>query len=446
MTTTSTDNHHDKVSIQNAKQSKPWVWWLLALLALGTGGFFLWRSLTGNQPAQGGFGSGPVPVTLDTLEQETITISSGYVGALDAQRGVVLKPEVDGQVTRIYVSPGQSVSAGDLIVELSPDRSQAELGAARANVGAAQALLANSRAQVRAAEANLVSAQSEVRLQEDELERFQFLVTEGAQSQQELDIVRRNYEAAIASRDAAQDQVEAAVAAEAQAEAALSQAQAEADAVQTDFEDTQIAAPIDGVVGDFPIKLGDFVEVGDELTTITQNDTLELELAVPIERQDDLRVGLPVQLSRFSGDELRVNGRISFVSPLVNAATQSVLVKATFQNATGQLQDDQRVEAFIIWDEQPGVTVPSSAISRLGGQTFIFVAEAQPDAAEDAPQWVARQRLVTLGTIQDNAYHVLEGLEPGETIVTTGILNLSDGAPIQPQDDAQPSAALTESP
>ncbi|MEB3210042.1 MAG: efflux RND transporter periplasmic adaptor subunit [Leptolyngbyaceae bacterium] len=443
MTTTPTETHQSAVSASRFQKSRPWLWWLIALLALGTGGYFLWRSLAAGQPPQGGFQSGPVPVTLDTLEQETVTISSGFVGTLDAQRGVVLKPEVDGQITRIYVSPGQSVSAGELIVELSPDRSQAELGAARASVGAAQALLANSQAQLRAAESNLVSAQSEVRLQEDELERFQFLVNEGAQSQQELDVVQRDYEAAIADRDAAEDQVEAAVAAEAQAEASLSQARSEAAAVQSDFEDTQIAAPIDGIVGDFPIKLGDFVEVGDELTTITQNETLELELSVPIERQDELRVGLPVQLRRFSGDDLQIDGRLSFVSPLVDAATQSVLVKAIFQNASGRLQDDQRVEAFIIWEEVPGVMVPASAVSRLGGQTFIFVAEPQPDAAEGEPQWVARQRLVTLGQIQDNSYHVLEGLEPGDQIVTTGILNLSDGAPIQPQEESQESAEVS---
>lgn len=446
MTTSSpSETHQSTISVQQSQPSRQWLWWLLAILALGAGGVFLWRSLNANQPAPGGFAFGPVPVTLDTLEQETIAIRSGFVGTLDAQKGIVLKPEVEGQITGIYVSPGESVSVGDPILEVSPDRSRAELGAARANVGVSRALLTSNQAQLRAAEADLVSAEAEVRLQQEERERFQFLVNEGAQSQQELDVVERNYEAAIAARDAATDRVDAARAAEQEAEAALNQSQAEVAAVQSDFNDTQISAPIDGVVGDLPIKLGDFVDVGDELTTITQNQTLDLELSVPIERQDDLRVGLPVQVSRFTGDELQVNGRISFVSPLVDAATQSVLVKAIFQNATGQLQDDQRVEAFIIWDEVPGVVVPASAVSRLGGQTFIFVAESQPDAAEGEPQWLASQRLVTLGAIQGNSYQVVEGLEAGETIVTTGILNLSDGVPIQPADDGQESATSTPS-
>ncbi|MEM7769856.1 MAG: efflux RND transporter periplasmic adaptor subunit [Cyanobacteria bacterium P01_A01_bin.37] len=429
-----------------SKGRNQWLWLLPLLLILGLGGFVLWRSLMSGRQPQGGFAFGPIPVTLDTLEQETITISSGFVGTLDAQKGIVLKPEVEGQITRIYVSPGARVSVGDPLFEISPERSRAELSAARASVGISRALLTSNQAQLRAAEADQVSAQAEVRLQEEELERFQFLVDEGAQSQQQLDVVQRDYEAAIAALDAAQERVQAAQAAEAEAEASLNQSSAEVQAVQSDFQDTQITAPIEGIVGNLPIRLGDFVEVGDSLTTITQNQILDLDLAVPIERQDDLRVGLPVQLSRFSGDDLLIRGRISFVSPLVDAATQSVLVKATFQNTTGQLQDDQRVEAFVIWDEQPGVLVPTSAISRLGGQTFIFVAEAQPEATEEEPQWLASQRLVTLGNIQDNFYHVIDGLEPGETIVTTGILNLSDGAPIQPQESPQASAQSTAVP
>ncbi len=389
---------------------------------------------------------GSIPVTLDTLEQETVEISSGFVGALDAQQGIILKPEINGQITRIYVSPGATVAAGDPILEISPDRSRAELNAAQANISVYRALLNNAQAQVSAARADLVSAEAEVELQNEERRRAEYLVAEGAQSEQALDVVRRDQDAAIAALDAAQDQVRAAEAAESEAQASLNQAIAQADAVQEDFQDTQVTAPIDGMVGNLPIKLGDYVEVGDELTTITQNQTLDLELAVPIERQDDLRIGLPVELRRFSGDDLIVTGRISFISPQVNATTQSILTKATFQNSTGQLQDDQRVEARIIWDEQPGVLVPTSAVSRLGGQTFIFVAERQPDAAEGEPQWLALQRLVTLGDLQGNFYQVTEGLEPGETIVTTGILNLSDEAPIQPQDDAQAATSSTPNP
>ncbi len=436
----------DRVAVGLSRRPKFWLWILLTALLLGGGGFLLWRSLFSGGPPQGGMGFGPIPVTLKTLEQETIEVSSGFVGTLDAQLGIVLKPEIDGQITRIYVSPGTVVSAGDAIFEINPERSRAELSAAQANVGVYRSLLTNTQAQLNAAKADQASAQAEVDLQNEEIRRMQYLVDEGAQSEQSLDLVERDREAAIAALNAARERVRAAEASEAEARASLSQAIAQASAVQEDFQDTQITAPIDGVVGNIPIKLGDYVESGDSLTTITQNQALDLELSVPIERQDELRTGLPVRLRRFAGDDQKVTGRISFISPQVDAATQSILVEATFENASSRLQDDQRVEAFIIWNEQPGVLVPSSAISRLGGQSFIFVAESQPDAAEGEPQLIASQRLVTLGNLQGNDYQVLDGLEPGETIVTTGILNLSDGAPIQPQDEPQASTQDVTSP
>jgi multidrug efflux pump subunit AcrA (membrane-fusion protein) len=96
------------------------------------------------------------------------------------------------------------------------------------------------------------------------------------------------------------------------------------------------------------------------------------------------------------------------------------------------------------------VLVPTSAITRLGGQTFVYVAEAGSDEELPPPEslppdmppltQVARLRPVQLGEIQGNAYAVLEGLEPGETIVVSGILNLQDGTPIMPQGDSPEGA------
>lgn len=429
-------------AIRRRNRSGTWIWVILTIVVFGGGGFVLWRALSSGRQSQMQQ-QGAVPVTLQDVEQETVQQSSGFVGLLDAQRGVVLKPEADGRITRIFVSPGDSVSVGDPILQIDPDRSQAEVSAAQANVSVTRASLNSARAQLSSAEADRNRAEADLALQNEELRRTEFLVEEGAQSEQLLDQAIRNRDTAQATLDAAQEQVRAANAAVEEAIAALNQAQAQAAAVQEDLSYTRVVAPIEGIVGDIPVKLGDYVEIGDDLTTITQNQSLELELSVPIERRDQLRVGLPVELRRFEGDPLVVTGRISFISPQVNAETQSVLAKATFQNTTGQLQDDQRVEARIIWEEQPGVLVPATAVSRLGGQTFVFVAEPQPDASEGEPQLLARQKLITLGELQGNSYQVIDGLEAGETLVVSGILNLSDGTPIAPQDEqaAQPDAS-----
>ncbi|MEO1297674.1 MAG: efflux RND transporter periplasmic adaptor subunit, partial [Cyanobacteria bacterium J06636_16] len=253
-----------------------------------------------------------------------------------------------------------------------------------------------------------------------------------------------------AAAAAAAEDVEAAVAGLRQSEATLAQAQANQAAAQENLSDRTVTAPIAGTVGDIQPNLGDYVTPSNVITNITENATLELDLEVPIEQRDQLRLGLPVELIGVDGEEILASGSITFISPQINADTQTVLVQAQFDNPQGRLQDAQKVEARLIWSEQTGVLVPTSAITRLGGQTFVYVAEegssdelpppeAMPPGME-VPEQVARLRPVQLGNIQGNNYEVLSGVDPGETIVVSGILNLQDGTPILPQSGDEPQA------
>ena len=255
-------------------------------------------------------------------------------------------------------------------------------------------------------------------------------MAQGAQSQQELDIIIRDRDAAVANLAAAEEQIQANKASLAQANADLARSEANADAIREDLLDRTVIAPIAGIVGDIPVKLGDYVTEADVLTTITQNQTLEVELSVPAGEVDQLEVGLPVEVSKFGEDEPIATGSISFISPQTNVDSQLTLAKARFSNSTGRLRDAQRVEARVIWDQRPGVLIPTEAVSRLAGQTFVFVVEAEEQAESGEIQQVARQKIVRLGDIQGNSYQVLEGLEPGEMLIVTGILNLVDGVPI----------------
>ncbi|NER00010.1 MAG: HlyD family efflux transporter periplasmic adaptor subunit, partial [Cyanothece sp. SIO2G6] len=313
------------VSARGKSQSKGWSWISLVLLLLG-GGAIAWWQFGRPRAPQLPMGFGPAAVELMQLESSMIEEQSSFVGVLEAQQGVILKPEVEGQIVQIFVSSGDQVATGDAIVRLSPERSQAEVNTAIANTNISRAALTNAQAQVRAAQAEQVRAQAEVELQDQEIERTRVLVDEGAEAQQQLDIAIRNRETAIASSDAATEQVQAAQAAVAQAEAALQQAQSQVDVVQSDLEDTLITAPINGIIGDIPVKLGDFVEVGDDLTTVVQNRTLDLSLSVPIEYRGQLRLGLPVRINPFAGEQ-PLAGRINFISPQVNATTQTVTVE-----------------------------------------------------------------------------------------------------------------------
>jgi RND family efflux transporter MFP subunit len=363
---------------------------------------------------------------LQVLESSQVEDSSDFVGSLEALERVVLKPEIEGRITEISVSNGTRVSKGTPIVQLRPDQTQAQYASAIARANSTRAASATAQAELQAAEADRVRAASEVELQKVQFQRAERLVNEGAQAKQELDIARRNLDTELASQSAAEKQVEAARSSFNQANADIKQAQADAAAANVSLQYKQVLAPITGVVGNFPVKVGDYVSTGETLTTITQNDSLDLRISVPINRSSQLRVGLPVELIDPNTSKRLATGSINFISPEVDTGNQAILTKARFSNQNGSLRDGQFVKARVIWSKRTGILIPTAAVSSSGAQSFVFV-------AEKGEKPVVRQRPVQLGNIQGQSYQVINGVKPGEEIAVTQIINLKDGTAIKPE-------------
>ncbi|MEB3280245.1 MAG: efflux RND transporter periplasmic adaptor subunit [Lyngbya sp.] len=210
----------------------------------------------------------------------------------------------------------------------------------------------------------------------------------------------------------------------AQAEAEVASAIAEVSALEVQLEETAIVAPFTGIVGDVSGKIGDFVSQGDAITTLTENQLLDLRLPIPIERKPDLKIGLPVKISAPQGEFL-ANGRISFISPTVNQNSQTLLAKATFDNQEGRLRDNQFVRSTVIWNERSGtVIVPVNAITFQGDQRFVYIAEG-------GETLTAKKQEVELGLVQGDNAEVVSGLRPGQRLIVSGTQKLSDGAAIQ---------------
>jgi RND family efflux transporter MFP subunit len=161
------------------------------------------------------------------------------------------------------------------------------------------------------------------------------------------------------------------------------------------------------------------------LTTIDQNETLELYVSVPIERGGDLVKGLPIRVLSSEGDENLATTSVGFISPHVEDQTQSILVKGIVRNPDGRLRSSQYVRARIVWKTAQGLVVPVTAVVRINGQPFAFVAE------DSGGKLVAKQRGIRVGPITGDAYSVLEGIKAGERVVVSGAQKLADGAPIQ---------------
>lgn len=408
--------------------------WLLPLVALlllvggGFGWYFFQRSQK-PQTAEAPSAAQPqaVPVKLTTVEIATVQDSSEFVGALQAPRSVEMKPEIEGRVSQILVLEGDRVVAGTPLIQLSQEKRQADLESLEQAVNVARASRARAVSEIQALEAEKLSLAADLNLQETNYRRISSLVQQGAIARAELDRVTRDRAYAQAQLNAINQRIEAAKATVVEEEARLQQAQANVTRSREELSDATVNAPFAGVVGDIPVKLGEFVSKGDILTTITQNDILEVELAIPIERATELSLYQKVEGLDPQGNVI-ATGTISFIAPQVNTNSQSLLAKASFDNAQGKLRDGQFLQTKVIWNEREGVLIPATAINRLGGQTFIYVAETQGESS-----MIAKQKVVKLGNIQGNNYQVLEGLTAGEQLITSGILNLSDGVPIMPE-------------
>ncbi len=376
-------------------------------------------------------GEGPppgVPAQLATVSTQPLETTSEFVGTLEARQSVPLRPEVNGYVKQLFVQAGDRVPAGKTVVLLSLDKQQAQLDREIAVLNAARAQRSSAIAALRALEAEKATAEAELALQRAEFDRIAQLVAEGALSQQSLDRVQRDRTKAEADLRAKQEQIAAAQARVAETEATLKQASAQVNLESERLRDTTVATPFAGVIGDIPVKVGTYVESGDTLMTVTQNQILELRLPIPLERGPDLRLGLPVRMEDAQGKALG-NGRITFISPQVNAESQTILAKASIDNPQGQLRDGQFVRARVIWDRQPSaIVIPSHAIVAQGTERLVYV--AVPGEAEGT--LIAKSQPIQVGQIQGDRTEVVQGLQVGTQIVVSGTQKLADGVPIMP--------------
>jgi len=403
----------------------------ITALLLGAVGWRLWMM----QMSQGPFPTGGPPgalVKIDRVQTGTLIESSDYIASLESRRSVSLQPQAEGRVTQIFVTEGDAVSQGDPILQIDPDQQAASVSGAAAAADAARATVANEQAALKSLEAQRLSVLSNLRYAQRQYERLSQLYSEGAVSQQQRDEQLDNFRVAQANLGQINQQIQAQQAKISAAANSLQQAQANVREQQVELQYYRVNAPFAGTVGDIPVKVGDFVTTTTNLANLTQNQSLEVSISIPLERAPELRIGMPVELLDGQGQRVTTSS-IAFISPTVNSQTQSVLVKARISNSDNErLRTDQFVRARVIWDRRPGILIPTTAVSRLAGQTFVFVAQ-EGRSPQGQPQLVARQKLVKLGDIQNNRYPVLAGLQPGEEIITSGLLTLRDGAPIVPE-------------
>jgi RND family efflux transporter MFP subunit len=348
------------------------------------------------QQAPGGMP--PTPVVLAVAAASPVEDATEYVATLKSLRSTIVQPQIDGQITRIDVVSGQRVARGAPLMQIDARRQQAAVSSQQAEVAAREAAVGFARQQA---------------------QRSSELLAAGAISKQEQE------QAATALQTA---------------EANLKALQAQVQQGQVQLRYFTVVAPTAGIVGDVPVRVGHVVTPQTMLTTIDQNETLEVHIDVPVERAPQLKLGLPIRILSSDGTQELAATKASFVSPHVDDQTQSVLVKGTVPNRAGALRASQYVRARIVWKTSDALVVPVTAVLRINGQFFAFVAE------DAGGKLVAKQRAIAVGPIAGQNYPILSGIKPGERVVTSGAQKLADGAPIQPANPNPNPEPRTENP
>lgn len=331
-------------------------------------------------PAQGAGGQ-VMPVRTVAVSLAPVEQTSEYVATIKSRRSATLQPQVDGRLTGIKTHSGDHVKAGQALMTIDPLHQQATVDAQKATELQKKAVYDyNTR----------------------EIDRQKKLFDAGItsrdayeQAEQSFENSKADYESAVALRKTAEEQL----------------------AYYT------IRAPFDGVVGDVPVHVGDYVSASTMLTTVDENKDLEAYIYVPTERATELRQGLPVELTDTNGKLLEKTS-IDFLSPQVDSTVQGVLVKAAVHTSPEVLRTAQLVKARIIWKTSQQTVVPVLAVTRQGVQSFVYVAKPQQG------HYIATQVPVTLGDAVGNNYAVTAGLSEGDKVIVSATQYLVNGMPV----------------
>jgi RND family efflux transporter MFP subunit len=353
---------------------------VLALTAACGGGSA--ASGAGTGPGRGGRGAQAAGVGIVTLQAKPIEDASEFIATVQSLHSTTVQPQAEGVLTKIFVRSGDVVRAGAPLAQIDPQR---------------QAQTLHTTESTRAAR------EADVTYWKSQVDRLQVLLKGGAISQNEFDTAQHELETAQANLSALDAQVRE-------------------GRVQLDYY--HVVAPTAGVIGDVPVREGDRVTTSTVLTTIDDKAGLEAYIQVPVDRAPDLRVGLPVQLLDQDGKVLATNP-LTFVAPRVDPATQTVLAKSRLHDVPPSVRVQQFVRTRIIWRSVPGLLIPITAVTRVNGQYFAYVAEPSGQGL------IAHQRPVEVGEVQGNNYVVKGGLKAGDQLIVSGIQKIADGVPVR---------------
>jgi multidrug efflux pump subunit AcrA (membrane-fusion protein) len=405
-------------------------------------------------PAKGGAAPAepaPLRVTTALVEGRTVQRSVDTVGSLLAWEEAVARSQLSGTVVRLHADLGDPVREGQPLADL--DRREADLAVdqlaadlagarenlvrARADADANRADLERVRESRRALAADLERARADAEWKRRELERNQELQAKELIAARDVDQARAQFQAAAGlvqmaetalgqhadQLRAAQAQLEADLGAVKAAEAVVRQREAAVELGKKRLGDTVIPAPLTGVIAKRHVSVGEFLKDNTPLFTVVATDPLKYTGTVPERAAPEIHAGQNVRLAVDAFGARTFPGQVTRVAPVVDVPTRTLTLEARVPNGQNLLKPGFFARGAVLTRRDTRVPfVPAEAVVYVVGISKVFVVAGGR----------AQERLVRAGPRQAGWVEILEGVKPGETVATTGLAQLYDGAPIAP--------------
>ncbi|MEY4581306.1 MAG: hypothetical protein RL701_6009 [Pseudomonadota bacterium] len=328
----------------------------------------------------------PEAVATSVVTETTLSPTLDSVGSMTAVQGVTLNAEVAGTIQRIAFESGTNVAAGAVLVELDTSVERAQLQAAAANQELARI--------------NLESGHT--------------LVGSGA-------IAKNQY-----------------VALDAQAK----QAQAEVTRLQALIAKKTIRAPFAGRTGIRQVNLGQLVGNGDPVVSLQSLDPVYVDFTLPQQKLSQITLGAKVHIVTDVFPDEVFEGDLSAIQPEIDVSTRSIRVRATLKNPEGKLRPGIFATVQVALPQVEKVLlVPGTAIAYAPYGDSIFVVDNK-----DPQHPVVQQKFVRLGAARGDFVVVTQGLNAGDTVVSTGNFKLRNGMAVTINNTLKPDASLTPKP
>ena len=347
----------------------------IALLTILLGGTAL--SMWQRSSAMGAGGFAPPPVTVAAASAQLVPWRERIeaVGTIRAARGILLSAEAAGDITRIHVTSGSEVSAGQELISLDD----------RVEVATRQRILASLEL------ARLLH------------ERDASLIKQRSIPQSQLD----------------------------QSRADLASARAQLAEIEAVLENMRIVAPFAGRLGIFQVRLGDYVEAATPLVTLQDLSQLEVDFTLPDRYAPRLRPGLQLQLHTAAFPTRSFSATLQAVEARVDENTRNLKLRATVEEGEGLLPGMFTRLSVDLGTSTETVVLPETAVTYSLQGDIVYVIEGESEALSVTP------RVVQTAGVRDGMVALSQGVSAGEQVVTAGQNKLYRGAPVRIDDSVE---------